>query len=210
MLSAINRLFFIIAGTLALCVVAVLAVRWAGGQQQFAEPPHAWFTISEWKVVKPKVACPPKMADESGREDLNWLRVHYTAEGWRTDCGSITKTLKEWPHPNWLLFVDSRETTNLDKLIEELVPLEKSKNFGIYTPSQVAARYLRKKAPQWVYGADPATLLRLHMYAGFWVETAFDFWPDFVMQMPGDKNTQLTEREMAELQRRKKRVIQHP
>lgn len=212
MLSAINRLMLIIVATLAVCVAAVVFVRWMGSQQQFKEPPHAWFSLNTWTVVKVE-PCGSANAQVQP-ENVHWLRVHYTAQGW-SSCDNEFKTpaqaIAKYPQAaHWLVFVDSKETTNLDKLVQELTPLEKNKSFGIYTPSQIAARYLRKKAPQWVYGADAATLLRLHLFTSFWLETAFDFWPDFVIQMPGDKNSELSERELSELQRRKKRVIQHP
>lgn len=209
MLGAINRLMLIIAATLGVCALGVVFVRWLGTQQQFAEPPHSWFQQRQWTVTKVDPCAEPL---DVIPERMLWLRVHYTASGWSAcdqEFKSVSAAIQQFPTAsNWLLFVDSKETTNLDKLIAEIEPLKKE--LGIYTPSQIAARYLRKKAPQWVYGADAATLLRLHLFTSFWIETAFDFWPDFVIQQAGDKNTDLSPRELSELQRRKKRVIQHP
>lgn len=214
MIGALQRLVLISIATLCMTFLAVAFVRWAGSQQNFAPPPHPWFEISDWTLFEPPadVVCsgtplPPSVKPE-------WLvlvRVHPTSQGWSVKCDShvpLPTLLKNLTHPNWLVFVDTHDTTTLEPLLAEMSAFDRNKYFGVFTPSQIVARYLRKKAPQWVYGADAATLLRLHMWAGFWMETAFDFWPDFVVQTPGDKNTQLSERELNELQRRKKRVIQ--
>jgi ribonuclease HI len=136
--------------------------------------------------------------------------VRYANGAWIVKCEPdkpLADVISRSPHRNWLLFVDSIETLHLDALTQALEPLEKTHSFGIYTHSQMVARYLRKKAPQWVYAADSATLLRLHIFSSFWIETSFDFWPDFIVQSRGDKASQLSEREMSELKRRKKRVI---
>ena len=214
MFGAIQRLILISIGTLCVTFLAVLFVRWAGSQQGFAPPPHPWFEIPQWTLYEPlpsELCLNKTVPSQVKPEWLVWVRVHNTAQGWSVKCEThvpLKTLLENSRHPNWLVFVDGHNTMVLEPLIKELTAFDKTKSFGIFTPSQIVARYLRKKAPQWVYGADAATLLRLHMFSGFWLETAFDFWPDFVVQTPGDKNTHLSQRELSELQRRKKRVIQ--
>ncbi len=214
MIGALNRLLLISAATLCVTFLAVFFVRWAGSQQSYAPPPHPWFAMAEWKLYEPPPSelCLSKTVPSSVRPEwLAWVRVHNTPQGWSVKCENhlpLRTLLENSHHANWLVFVDGHDTTTLEPLLAEMSAFDKNKNFGVFTPAQIVARYLRKKAPQWVYAADAATMLRLHMWAGFWVETAFDFWPDFVVQTPGDKNTQLSERELRELQRRKKRVIQ--
>lgn len=209
MLGAVQRLVFISIGTVVVTALATVFVRWAGGQQSFKEPPHPWFALAEWELVQADVCSASSVT--AGRPDqLVWLPVHNTKDGWSVKCGTftpLTTFLQRQTHLNWILLIDSKETTSLDRLIQDVSAHDKKMNFGIVTPAQIVARYLRKKAPQWVYGADAATMLRLHLFSSLWLETAFDFWPDFVLQVPGDKNTQLNEREFIELKRRKKRIL---
>ncbi|MGE0527460.1 MAG: hypothetical protein AB7P49_10385, partial [Bdellovibrionales bacterium] len=80
------------------------------------------------------------------------------------------------------------------------------KKFAVYTSSQRAARFLRKKAPQWLFAADTASLLRFQIFSNLWIETAMDFWPDFVI-VPQTGFPALTAREVEELKRRHKRII---
>lgn len=212
MVAAVQRLVLISVGSLFLTFLAVVFMRWVGSQQMFVEPPHPWFSSAEWTVKNPDPESLCSKAKLTGvREtDLVWLPLQHTGEEWRVRCSKnlpLREVLSAYRHSRWLLYVDSKETTRLDSLVATVQPFDKDKSFGVVAPSQIVARYLRKQAPQWVYAADAATLLRLHMFTSFWIETAFDFWPDFVVQTPGDKNSQFSERELSELQRRKKRVM---
>jgi hypothetical protein len=200
------------SGTLFLTFLAVVFVRWVGSQQMFAEPPHPWFASSEWIVKKPdpEQLCSKIKLNGVADTDLIWIPVHFSGEEWRVKCAKdlpLNQVLAAHKHPRWLIFVEANDTTYLDKLVASIQPFDKNKSFGVLAPSQLVARSLRKQAPQWVYAADAATLLRLHIFTSFWIETAFDFWPDFIVQLPQDKNSQISERELRELQRRKKRVI---
>lgn len=213
LLNAILRLVAITIGTLVVCFVAVLFVRWAGEKQTYAPPAHPWYEISAWEFRQPpkEVLCEEKMAIPD--EGIAWLKVFYREGQWTLGCDgkvSIEEKIKNSPQKNWLIEVDSVDGEPLDKLIGMLSPLDSKKNFGIYSSSQRVARYLRKKSPQWLYAADAASLVRLHLFSSFWIETMLEFWPDFVLQFPDDKNTRLSTREAQELERRKKRVILLP
>jgi hypothetical protein len=48
-------------------------------------------------------------------------------------------------------------------------------------------------------------LVRLQMFESLWLETALDFWPDFVITPQAD--AELTSRAAQELQRRHKRIV---
>lgn len=213
MFGAIQRLVLIALGTVFVTAIAITFVRWAGSHQSFSEPPHPWFAYPSWTVKKPDLEqlCETlKLSEPIADTDLIWLPVAFAEGNWRVKCAKPTRIgqlIGNSTHLNWLVYVEANQTTHLDSLVEEIAPFDKHA-LGVLAPSQTVARYLRKKAPQWVYGADAATLLRLHMFTSFWLETAFDFWPDFVVQSPHDKLTQLSERELGELGRRKKRVIQ--
>src|SRR5258708_3041195 len=121
----------------------------------------------------------------------------------------LVKTyLQNTPHSDWLLRVEAHDTWSLDRLVEQVSAYDSSKHFGVLTESQKVAIYLRKKAPQWLYAADPASLLRFRMFESLWIETAMDFWPDFaVATLQAHDVYRLDERAARELQRRKRRLI---
>lgn len=213
MISAIQRLILISVITVFVTFLAVFFVRWAGLKQTFGEPSHPWFQMAEWRVlpVKSALVCtsPEKIADEG----ISWVKLSYHTEVWSLPAcvgTSISDRIARSPQKNWILEIDSLDGKPLDSLIGLLSPMDKTKNFAIFSKSQRTARYLRKNAPQWLFAADSAALVRFHMFASLWVETALEFWPDFVVQIPDDKNSQFSPRELQELERRKKRVILLP
>lgn len=82
---------------------------------------------------------------------------------------------------------------------DSLKDVSKSKAIGISSRAQKVVHYLRKKAPQWVYQADTSTLVRFHLFEAMWIETAVEFWPDFVVVDP-DEPAILETRALRELQ----------
>lgn len=213
MFSGILRLLVISAITLILTFLVVFFVRWVGGQQTFSEPPHPWFKISKWQLadLSSEDLCLNHTVPSSVTPDrIVPVTVERYEGGWAIACQShqtLSSLLKISKHPNWLIIVKAHDTAGLDSLAKEIAAFNADKNFGIYSASQPVARDLRKKGPEWLFAADSASLLRFHVYASFWIETAFDFWPDFVLRSATDKNSHLSSREEAELHRRKKRVI---
>lgn len=216
MLGAILRLVLISAATLFFSFMAITAIRWAGLRQNFAPPAHAWYTLPDWQLTKvdsQQLCSGNKQLEVDG---IAWLRVFYRDGVWtlgpscETKGTAIKDALERTKEKNWLIEIESVDTQPLDALIEQLSALDKEKNFGIYSESQRVARYLRKKSPQWLYAADAASLVRLHMFSSLWLEPILEFWPDFIIQYPDDKATRLTAREAAEMERRKKRVILLP
>lgn len=209
------RLLAISAVTLMMTVAGLTFVRWLGLAQSFGEPPHPWFAMKEWRIYQPEAGeiCLSKTIPSSvAPDEIVWLNVKFKNGSWSLPCenGPVApaEVLRNSRHANWILHVDAFETVHLDALTESLNPFDKTKLFGVYTGSQSVARYLRKQAPQWLFAADAASLLRLHMFASLWIETAFDFWPDFVVLKSDDKNAKLSERERLELERRHKRIIE--
>lgn len=212
MLSAFARLLTIAAVTIFLTVLAVFAIRYLGLRQTFAAPPHPWFEKPYWNIYAPD-ACSGKLEIP----DPTWI-VQISVRGrngaWVLDCPNvenppkITEILEKSAHKDWLLKIRAVEVDGLDLFIENVGAHDKTKMFAIYAPSQKAARYIRKKSPQWLYAADSAALLRLQVFGSLWIETAIDFWPDFVIA--NDDPTypaQLSPRLTDEMIRRHKRVI---
>ena len=59
-----------------------------------------------------------------------------------------------------------------------------------------------------LFAADSASLVRLRTFESLWVESAMDFWPDFVISSFTAKDApQVDTRMAAELERRKKPVV---
>lgn len=216
MWSAIFRLFTITVATLVVTGMALVFVRWTGLRQSYSAPSHPWFSQSQWEFRQPtaKEKCDPSAGVPE--QDFAWLKVIYEGEQWRLPCENmnssvpLSEVLAGSKQKDWLIEVGSIDLGPLDRLIEDLNQFDKNKNFAIYSESQRVARYLRKKSPQWLFAADAASLVRLHLFSAFGIETILEFWPDFVLQFPDDKVTRLSAREVQELERRHKRVIVLP
>lgn len=211
MFQAVLRLALITLGTLILVFFALFFMRWMGSQQAFQAPPHPWFDQPEWKVVEPDAssACHPKIPEDW----IAYISVRKSKGDWWVQCQEpklLNDVLNESPTRQWLLRVDANETSDLDKFVEIVSKHDQSKVFGIQARSQTVARYLRKKSPQWVYAADTASLLRLHLFTSLWLETAMEFWPDFVIATSNpdlETGGELHPREADEIKRRQKRVL---
>ncbi len=183
----------------------------------YTAPSHPWFEWPHWRVETPAedILCHSQQRVRiSDPDTIFHVRVRAVDNRWIVNCPDkpmpLVDLLNRADAKNWLLTIEAKDTIGLDDLIRDLAPFDKEFRFAIHSPAQQVARYLRKKSPQWLFAADSATLLRLHMFTSLWLETAFDFWPDFVIQNPDDRNTDLSPRELAEIRRRNKRVILLP
>ena len=208
-----NAILRIVLVTLAVVLVVagfILTVRQAG-QQNGQTPPHPWFERATWDVRAPSVETlcstpPPNTADV-----IFWLPVRKVPTGWQVRCAAATapdEFLKSTPHADWLIDVEAGAGEDLDNFVD-IVDKVAGKRIGIHARSQRAARALRKKAPHWIFAADDASLMRLHLFTSLFLESVFDFWPDFVIAEGGARRAaaQLTAREVTEVRRRRKRVL---
>ncbi len=216
MIFAMLRLFGITLGVAFLAVTGVLGIRWMAAQQMFKAPPHPWFEQANWTIWQ---ATP---ADFCDNQDLQkWagdpnaiiaLPIKRTdLETWTLPCESkidIVEFLRLQPHQNWLFEFKITSAQGLDSLLTRMEEFKNQKNFGARSESQKVSLYLRKNAPHWLYAADSSTLLRFHLFAGIYLESALDFWPDFVI-LDSEDVQQWHTRQSTELARRMKRVIWH-
>ena len=207
MFAAFRRLLIISAASISLVFLGLFFARKMGSLQVFAPPPHPWFKLDEWRVFVPAAEALCKAPKES-----DWiveLPVKFQNGRWEVPCPggarAINEVLSDSPHANWMLKVEANDTANLDRLVDNVDAFDRNKRIAIRTESQRVARYLRKKAPQWIFAADSVTLLRFQMFESMWLETAMDFWPDFVIT-PIDSH-HLRPRAAEELKRRHKRII---
>jgi hypothetical protein len=211
MLEAALRLVSITALILILAVFAVIFTRWTGSYQEYQEPPHVWFQVRHWRVLEPA----PDQVCAHPLAPPNWVLqapVRRSATGeWEIPCTkplALAAILKSSAQPDWMLKLTSGDTAGLDDLVKTVNAFEGKKRFAINAGAQKVARYLRKKAPEWLFAADTASLVRLHLFESLWMEPAIDFWPDFVIASThSEDGSRLSVREAKELHRRKKRIL---
>lgn len=209
MIHAISRLILIAAISLILIVFALFFVRWLGFQQTFASAPHPWFESANWHVYKPTCSAEVVASDPSW---ILLISVRFRDGEWWRDCAEnsnkLGEILTQSTHANWILEILANDSAHLDPLVGLVGAQDKAKKFAVVSDSQRVSRYLRKKAPQWLFAADPASLLRMQMFASLWIETAIDFWPDFVIATANKtKPSHLSTRMAQELDRRHKRIL---
>jgi hypothetical protein len=214
MLYAFFRLFVITVVLLILAVFAVVGVRWTGNQQNFQAPTHPWFQREFWAIYSPtaeELCTNPDLDQSPGKIWIVEVPVKRHEDEWLIPCAKpvpIGEFLKHSVHKDFLLNVQAHDTWSLDELVTAVSAFDESKHFAVKTDSQKIAMFLRKKAPQWLYAADSASLVRLRTFESMWIETAMDFWPDFVIATFTPKDApQIDTRMAAELERRKKRVL---
>lgn len=214
MAYAFLRLFLISAFIVILGVLAVVGARWTGLQQSFLPPTHTWFQHEFWGVYQPAVEdlCGGIDLDQSpGKSWIVQVTVKRHENEWLIPCAKpipISEFLKSTAHRDFLLNVQAHDTWSLDELVAAVAPFDETKRFAVRTDSQKVSIFLRKKAPQWLFAADSASLLRLRTFESLWIETTMDFWPDFVIANFTPKDApQIDARMAAELERRKKRVL---
>jgi len=213
MIAAILRLALISVGALILIVFALFSVRFMGLQQAFAPTPHVWFEQKFWNVYSPPDLCSESVQLTPPTPDwLVLIPVRFKDGEWRLDCPdknwNLAEMLAKSAHPNWILRVRANDSANLDNLVDIVGSHDRTKKFAIASDSQRVSRFLRKKAPQWLFAADPSSLLRMQMFSSLWIETAMDFWPDFVLA--GQDITlpaHLSPRLAKEIERRQKRIL---
>ncbi len=217
MLQAFVKLIAITVGALIVAVFAVVFVRWLGYQQVFKAPPHPWFEMADWKIFAPaedelcSAAQTRKIEFLAGSIGSIPAYRDQTAQKWFICRGGklpLAAFIEKTDHPDWLIRVQAHDTWGLDDLVKDLQALEPTRHFAIMSDSQKVGIFMRKKAPEMLFAADSASLLRFQMFESLWIETAMDFWPDFVV-VDFSKNFHLDARGATELQRRQKRIIWH-
>jgi hypothetical protein len=212
MLQTILKLIVITLGVGILSFFVVFGVRSMGERQIFKAPPHPWFDRSEWRIWQPPLEkiCSARAIESD--DQITAVPVVHAADAsdrWDVPCEKpveISEFLKRQKQADWLLQVKGNDTTDLDTLVSKVAPFDRDKHFAVQAESQKVAMYLRKKAPEWLYAADSTSMVRLQLFTNLWIETAMEFWPDFVILTPPDvRHWKL--RTSEELQRRGKRVI---
>ncbi len=215
MIKSFAKLLALGLATVMVCGLGITFMRWFGTQQSFQSPPHPWFERDFWWIYSPSLAelCRTEGFDAPPQQPHWIIRVPIQRhdEKWHVPCPTpilIGDFLKASTHPDWMIDIQSRDTWSLDQLIQALTPLDKSKRLAITASSQKVSVFLRKKAPQWLYAADSASLVRLRLFESLWLESTMEFWPDFIISsMQTQDPFYLDARAAEELQRRKKRIL---
>lgn len=215
MVKSFVKLLLLGAGFTILAGIVVVSMRYMGAQQAYVSPHHPWFERAFWWVYAPPFEdiCAGKdlTANLPKQDWILTVPVKRHDEEWFVPCPApikIATFLKGSVQRDWLIQVKANDTWSLDQLVEAIAPFNVTKHFAISADSQKVAVYLRKKAPEWLFAADGASLLRLRLFESLWLETAIDFWPDFVtLTFNPHEPFHLDPRGAAELARRKKRVL---
>ena len=209
MVNAILRILFVSLAVVAVVAGFIVLAR-NTARQEPQTPPHPWFDRPMWHVRAPTAADLCARPPAAAPDVILVLPVHRTPARWQVACPTepaLDEYLAASPHADWLIDVAAGAGEDLDDFVK-VVSRVPGKRIGIHAASQRAARALRKKEPRWVYAADDASLLRLHLFTSLFLETVVEFWPDFVIA--GDRvqgANRLTAREVAELNRRRKRIL---
>lgn len=219
MLQAVLKLILLSVGFIILTVFALVFVRWVGLQQSFAPPPHPWFSKPFWLVFTP---TPEEICNTEQLQTLlpsknkeDWIVAlpikRDPEDRWVIPCAKpleLGELLKRDQQADFVLNVQAHDTWALDKLVAVVAPFDTGKRFALLTDSQKVALFLRKKAPQWLFAADPSSIARLKFFESLWIDPAMDFWPDFVVSTFSRREpVQIDERMAQELDRRKKRIL---
>ena len=211
MFAVIARLCAITLGTLLVVGIGVLFVRSMGSHQHYEAPPHPWFQQTEW------VFQTPAKADLCGSvsgwpPNLKWvIQLTHNREQWLGPCDeTFDQTLSRLKGKHLLFKIAAHESMALNGWLDQLITALEHAGVeaAVWAPSQKIARYLRHREPGWLFAADSGALLRLHLFTSLGIESAMDFWPDFVVaSAKSDDGSVLSAREEAELHRRHRRVI---
>ena len=209
MTNALLRLVLVTCAVVLVIAGFIFAARGAG-RQEGQVPPHPWFDRPTWDVRAPdpdRVCAHPPAADPAV---IYLIPVRKTLARWEVRCAlapAVTEFLAASAHADWLFDVEAGAGEDLDNFVDN-VNTRPGLRVGIRARSQRAARALRKKAPGWVFAADDASLLRLHLFTSLFLESVFDFWPDFVIADGATKGAaKLSAREATEVTRRRKRLL---
>lgn len=214
MLQALLKVFAITGGVLIFGFMSVFFIRWMGEQQRFQAPPHPWFQKADWNIWEPdtQTICSNQSLDRL-RPQKDWIvAIPITKnddDQWFIPCEKpipVADFLKAQAHGDWLLQIAQTSTMGLDALVEALTPFDDKKKFAVKASSQKVSVYLRKHAPEWLFAADSSSLLKFKLFTSLWIETAMDFWPDFVI-LGSEDAKYWTSRSSAEMQRRMKHIV---
>lgn len=214
MIPAFLRLIAISLGAVVLTVMMGIFVRWMGGHQAYLPPPHPWFQQERWEIWEPPLQLLCDQLDVSkhlSASQIVSLQVSLIQDKWQLPCDTpvpVADYLARQSQQNWLLRVKGSHTMRLDDLVKDVSPFNVKKRFAVQADSQKVSMFLRKKAPEWLFAADSSSLLRFHLFASLWIETAIEFWPDFVI-LDSAQIKQWDARRIQELRKRKKRILWH-
>jgi len=195
-----------------LVIVGLITMARVAGRQVGQVPPHPWFEKPTWDVRAPAAEALCAHGSPAATDAIYLLPVRKSAAHWQVSCAAaptLENFLAESNHRDWLFEIEAGAGEDLDNFVD-IVNGVAGLRVGVLAHSQRAARSLRKKMPGWVFAADDASLLRLHMFTSLYLESVFDFWPDFVIADGGGRShgaRELQPREVVEVQRRRKRVL---
>ena len=130
---------------------------------------------------------------------------------WQVRCQPdypLSLLLEKFPRGSFLFDVLGKSNLELNGLIASLNSIQDNPSVGIVSSSHIVSKMLRKEFPQWLFGADPTSMVKARFFNSLYIESMADLWPDFIALKANIKPSEkLHPRLIAELIRRKKLLI---
>jgi hypothetical protein len=216
-MSALLRLLLIILCASSAVIFSLFALRTMGGMQSYQGPHHAWVElISEQKfLVIQRRGCSLdelKKQSEDVPQSIQWVTIKPGPEAtWNVECSPsypLADLVKALPKLSYLFELNAKSDYGFDALKRLFEPMAENNSVGFFSASHIAIKQLRKEFPQWLFVADPTSLVKIHFFESMFIETLADVWPDvFITHNDIHKAEYLSPRLLSELARRKKIVI---
>lgn len=119
----------------------------------------------------------------------------------------LPETLAKYPKVNFVLNVIAN-TKNIDlELIKIIEAAQATERVLIASPFDFLLKSMKKEMPRWLYGLGLAELTRLIMFASLNLEALIPLRGDLLIVTRKQLKTRISSRIIAELHRRKKKVI---
>lgn len=212
-LHAAMRLVFIFTATIIMGILALFILGHLGRQQSFAPPHHPWASQSFLLIIKDKCEPSEISNSESAQPDAIYeIKVALSSDFiWQVQCATnypLSDLLARLPRASLLFDIQGKSNLEISALTKILGQIQTNPSVGVMSSSHVVSKLLRKEFPQWLFGADPTTLVKARFFTSLFIESMADLWPDFVIiQAQSRASEKLHPRLIEELRRRKKIIL---
>lgn len=212
-MSAFLRLVLITVISVIFLGAGLLGLRIAGSLQSFEKVHHPWMERNFLLILNKECSLAGLERSQQEQPDaiLTLNLKPKEDETWEVECEPaypLGEVLRKMPKGSFIFNINSSGDLGFENLKRDLKALENNRSVGLMSPSHTVSKRLRKEFPQWLFGADPTTLVKLHLYEALFIETMADVWPDFFVTGPDPRAPEfLAARLVQELVRRKKLII---
>lgn len=203
------RLIFISLISIVVLATAFTILRQMGLRAIVPVANHPWMKMHPWKVVEPAPCTVLK-----DKSEIAWIPLHLkNFEDWYWQCSdgktmAIQDVLKAYGDQNVMFDLFGKDASGGIPLMDATKAWSESHHIAIISTSQNLLRKIRQQRPQWLFGGDSATWVKLKAFEPLYIETILDVWQDFFIGTETlDRYNTLDSRTVAELKRRKKILL---